>query len=614
MLKKYCLSLFLIFSIIAANAITPTIHENEFSWKAIQKNYPTSENTLSQRNEAITTFEVIDQENAWTKNLSSEDITEFPIGIKHTSDDGSTNFALGFTKAIFHKDYTELTAFVRAELPQTDNNGDPITLFFGANNIKLSHDGGLLGEANLVLLGDVNIPFNAGNWLLSLKGGLDYTTGRTENLTYVTIGCDGVQEIGIEGIVAFSRKLILPVDAQGNADTANTDHRVEGNFSVVGADWNDLLVKVDLSPFTLSEKRNSKDYKGNFMFAVNTAVLDFSDLRNDSAIEFPNHYHDNGLLMPSPNAWRGVYINSFTVALPEEFKTTESIDQDNRVSFEAKHLLIDNYGVSGNFIGNNLFTLDEGRTNDEKAWAYSVDRIELNITSNRFVKAKFSGELLLPISKKKTDDTTKTSLAYQGLISQEEYMLNVTSTEEIDFDLWQAKGKLLPNSSVEFKVVDQQFRPKANLHGTINIVTNKLETDTSDNAQSSQEPQKLIDFKGIEFQNLVLQTEAPIFQVDYMGYKGNLAIAGFPISVSKIGVTSTDDSANLHLDVAMNLMGGNNGFAAKTQVNIIGQFSEKDYKQQWNFQQINLGRMAIDANLGSFTTVSYTHLTLPTIA
>ena len=174
MLKKYCLSLFLIFSIIAANAITPTIHENEFSWKAIQKNYPTSENTLSQRNEAITTFEVIDQENAWTKNLSSEDITEFPIGIKHTSDDGSTNFALGFTKAIFHKDYTELTAFVRAELPQTDNNGDPITLFFGANNIKLSHDGGLLGEANLVLLGDVNIPFNAGNWLLSLKGGLDY--------------------------------------------------------------------------------------------------------------------------------------------------------------------------------------------------------------------------------------------------------------------------------------------------------------------------------------------------------------------------------------------------------------------------------------------------------
>ena len=52
--------------------------------------------------------------------------------------------------------------------------------------MKLSHQGGIIGDANLVLLGDLNIPFNAGKWMLTLKGGFDYKTGETQNLTYVT--------------------------------------------------------------------------------------------------------------------------------------------------------------------------------------------------------------------------------------------------------------------------------------------------------------------------------------------------------------------------------------------------------------------------------------------
>ncbi|WP_271785506.1 hypothetical protein, partial [Aquimarina algiphila] len=79
--------------------------------------------------------------------------------------------------------------------PQPDDKGKPTELLFGANNVKLSHQGGIIGDANLVLLGDVFIPFNSGNWLLILKGGLNYNTGDTQNKTYVAIDCDGVKEM-----------------------------------------------------------------------------------------------------------------------------------------------------------------------------------------------------------------------------------------------------------------------------------------------------------------------------------------------------------------------------------------------------------------------------------
>lgn len=55
--------------------------------------------------------------------------------------------------------------------------------------------------------------------------------------------------------------------------------------------------------------------------------------------------------------------------------------------FGAHHLIIDNYGVSGTFYADNVFTLDEGRTNDSKAWAYSLDHIEISLAANNFIGA-----------------------------------------------------------------------------------------------------------------------------------------------------------------------------------------------------------------------------------
>ena len=603
-------------------------NNNEISWESIDRNYIVSDSIASARGLAASSFQVIEDNGSWVDNFTNENIQELPVGVKHTRE--NIEYAIGFTEATFTKDYTELTVFARVRLPQTNSSGYPIELFFGANNVKLSHQGGIIGDASLVLLGDLHIPFNAGNWMLTLKGGFDYRTGNTQNLTFVTINCDGVKELGIQGEVEFSRALILPIEPNGKVDETKTmtntvietekgsqtiqvPYRVKGGFKVIASDWNDLLVGIDLQPFVLTKKRNNIDYNGNFQFAVNQAVLDFSDLRNDPAISFPAYYHENGLLFPNERSWRGVYINTVQVKLPKEFKTSKTISQGNgRVAFGAHHLIIDNYGVSGTFYADNVFTLDEGRTNQSKAWAYSLDHIEVSLAANNFVGAGFEGRILLPVSKNKNTTNSspdKMGLHYVGLISPEEYLLNVSTDSTLDFNLWKAKGQLEPNSSIELAVREGEFRPKATLHGRLAIRANQVDSlenegeqvETGNTNEGGTPEKKLVEFKGITFQNLVLQTESPVFSVDYMGYQDEVSLAGFPVSISDIGITSNDYEANLYFDLAINLMGEDNGFAAQTSLAILGKFEEEDYKQKWEFDGIDLDAIFLDADLGGFS-------------
>ncbi|TSE05631.1 hypothetical protein [Aquimarina algiphila] len=567
------------------------------------------------RSEAEKGFNEIDSTGRWISSFRNEDIQVLPVGIKHKLNE--VEYQLGFTKARFTKEYTELTVFVKIILPQSDEEGLPIELFFGANNVKLSHQGGIIGEANLVLLGDIFIPFNGGNWLLILKGGFDYKTGDTQNRTYVTIDCDGVKEMGIEGEVQFSRNMILPVDVAGKPlpetvsyqgalrEPIQIPNRVRGAFKAVASDWNDMIVEISLSPFVMASQPDK------FMFSVNQAVFDFSDLRTEN-VNFPQHYYDEGLLLPNPDTWRGVYVQSLKVGLPQEFKTEESISQKNRITFEAANLLIDSYGVSGYFSAENIIPIKSGRTSESKSWAYSVDKIGIELASNRLIGADFNGRILLPISDKGDKNGTtaegedgRMGLGYAGIISENEYGLVVSTLDTLSFDVFKAKAELLPNSSVELMVIDGNFRPKAVLNGRMAISASQKESlanegSTYTTGEGDKKEKHTVQFKGIEFQNLVLQTTSPVIQVDYFGYKDEVKLANFPVSIANIAFMSNEYEAGIEFDLMLNLMGKESkGFAADARLGIFGKFEEENYKQRWKYDRLDLSRINIEANMGA---------------
>ena len=145
--------------------------ESEFTNKYIKKNYPISSSTNENLNKAIQVFKEIDKNENLTDLLEPKSLSMLPLGIKKTI--GGIQYTLGISNAKFTSKYTELTAFVKIVLPQRDSLGNAKELFFGANNIKLSHKGGLVGNTSLVLLGDAPIKINGEKLLLILKNNLE---------------------------------------------------------------------------------------------------------------------------------------------------------------------------------------------------------------------------------------------------------------------------------------------------------------------------------------------------------------------------------------------------------------------------------------------------------
>ncbi|WP_236023980.1 hypothetical protein [Flavobacterium flabelliforme] len=580
---------------------------------------------------ASSAIEKIQAADRWIDKFSNQDLVELPIGVRNTVN--NVQYSIGITKAIFSAEYTILTVFCRVDIPQKNKKGQPMQLFFGADNIKLSHSGGIIGEAKLVLLGNVDVPFSDNKWQLSLYGGFDMATGNIDDLTYVKIDCDGFKEMKISGAVEFSRDLILPIDPisktvnEGqtnitktfyNGKTKQIPNRVRGEFVFTASSWNDILVNVSLQPFVLKDKRNGKDFEGNFQFLVSDAVLDLSDLKNDPSVIFPEYYTENSLLVPVEESWKGVFVKAFDVGLPKEFQTADTASKNERIHVGAKNLVIDKFGVSGTFYADNVFPLDKGITSKEKAWAYSLDHIDVTIAANTFIKANLRGQILLPINKVapekkgntstpaaatstltplasstvvKTPETNRAGLYYNGFISMKEQQLVVVTKDSISFDIWKAKALLLPNSSIQLTLANGKFLPKANLNGTISFGTNKGATD-----DKVVEGKQTIDFKGISFENLQLQTVSPIISVRNMGYKGTVAFGNFPVSIGNINVAVSGEDSRIDFDLGINLMDTSVGAGATARIGIKGKMFDDGFRQRSKYDGLDLSAIAINSD------------------
>ncbi len=503
------------------------------------------ENAIS---EAQSVFNKIEDSENWISTFSNNGGLVLPAGIKQVVNE--VEYQLVFAEAQFGIE-TIFKVFVKVVLPQSDIDGRPIELFFGADNVKLSKHGGLigngsaLGNANLVLLGNSQIPFHSANWLLTLNGASEYSSIDIQNTSYVSIDCNGVTGMSIDGEVHISRSLLIPVQANGEPTQSNLD-KVKGSFTAVADSWNDLVVDVDLPSFVLA---NQED---RFMFTSSKAIFDFSDSRNPDGVTFPQQYHEQGILLPDENTWRGIYITSLQVGLPKVFKTKQSIQAKDRVYFETTNFLIDNNGISGNVSAKDIISIDEGITSEPKGWPMSVSEISLELLNNNIVAAKFSGGMRLPIFEdleKSTDGVIQTSyndtngllpdhndtslLEYEGMISDEEYSTKIKTLNEIDIPAFLASVKLRAGSYIKMPVDDNNFRPQTHLNGIMTtIISSKKQREAAENATQSyttdqgitEDETDMVRFKGLTFEGLKMQTVAPTLDIAYLGYTEGLSM------------------------------------------------------------------------------------------
>ncbi|MDR0891521.1 MAG: hypothetical protein LBN24_02805 [Mediterranea sp.] len=487
-------------------------------------------------------------------------MNEMPAGYRKTINNMDVTIAI--STAEYEQDYAVFSAFLRIQIP--GENGR--LLFFGADGLKMGYDGSILGDARLALLADIDIVLNP-NITLRLKGDFNKTTGaQASNLTYASIDCSGLREIGLTAEVELSDKLCKPVDKDGKVVEGS---KVVGTFRTVLENWNDLVATISFPSFAI----NGLD---GFIWNVQNAVVDLSDLRNGDGFNFPTGY---GPYIPQGNTalWRGVYVKDLSVTLPKPFN-----GDGRRVSFAAHDLLIDENGVTGLFTATNVLAFDKGNAS---GWSFSVNEFGLDILANHLNGASFAGEIGLPVS-------DKSRLGYQGLITADnQYMLQVNTTDTLSFDLLQAKAELLPNSYVKLAVADGQFRPEALLHGRMGV--------TAKVASPKEDGKEIAKFKGVEFRSLHLQTQNPYLSVEYLGYKGSVNLLGLPVSVSDIALTTGGNTASLHFKLNLALM--KNDMGAMTALTIGGRMDEGSGRQHWRYEQTKLDGVQVDATVaGTF--------------
>ncbi|RBL89428.1 hypothetical protein [Chitinophaga flava] len=521
----------------------------------------------SNKSKAEEVMDMIEKANRYIDFITSGAMVELPVGMKKKM--GNSKVTIGISKAKFYAQYTELTVYCKVDLPQGKS------IFFGGDHIKLSKSGGIIGDATLVLLGNVTIPFGGGNMQVVLKGGQDMQTGDPRSQTYATLECNGIKEVSLAADVLFPKNMLVPLDNSYNPVNDGTAS-VKGSFHTVITDWNDILAEISLSPFAVKGLEQ-------FAIVVNKAVFDFSDTRNSPDVSFPSEYEN--IIPGNETLWRGVYVNKLQVILPREFSKR---GDNSRVSFEADRMLVDNLGLTGTFIGNNIL-----QNGNASGWAFSVNRLAIDIKTNHLKSAAFNGNITLPLSAS-ADTSGNATFAYDAIISPgNQYLMRVKTKNDLDFDLWQANAHIDSSSYVELVVKDHHFRPKAVLNGSLDISVLK-----QNNNEAATPGKSIANIKGVEFQQLVLQTETPYLQAAYFGYKGEARIANFPVVLSDIALSATGEETALQFGVQVNLMQGK--LTASTKLSVVGEMRQNSDLQRYRYKRLDINALAIDGKFGGF--------------
>ena len=446
-----------------------------------------------------------------------------------------------------------LDAYFILEIPTT---GDK--LVFELLNVSFGPTGAP-GDTRLVLGTDIGIRLNNAARLNII--GSEYT--------YVAWDCEGFAGIGVDAEVEFCRKYLTPLDSV-TLEPIPEPAMVSANFKIQLPSWEELIISLDIDPFSITGVDDVK-------WRVTNAVFDFSDTETPEDIEFPTNYNspfvNNGEASP---LWRGFYLQQLSATLPRQFTDGDSSSTTATVGVE--NVIIDAMGFTGRAYVAPVLTLEQGNLN---GWAFSIDTFGLSVVANNLAGADFQGLINIPIL---SGDSTATDsiravdcLDYTAMILPgNEYHFCVSPQHDYYMNLWKAGAVIDSTSTVSVTYIDNQFKTLATLHGSLSI-DSELGAGVNVNIPT------------ISFENVQLSNQSPYFSPGTWGFPSALGVgfAGLDISLSGLGVYSTTEEQEVAMDLnaVFNLTTSDIGITAGGGVRLIGEMIEVGGKQKWQYKE-----------------------------
>lgn len=476
-------------------------------------------------------------------NFNPDSMPSLPIGL--VKEVAGTKYIIAIDSAYFLSDGAYFNAYMAVEFPGADER-----IAFAAKDIKFNPKGIIGGEQSRLQLVSQHIIELGPNTKLMLPA---------DGSNYVKWSCNGFEAVNLHGFFLFQDGMLTP--PENSNDTC-----VTAEFEVNVTDVHNMMAMVDFSPFVV---------KGmdNFTFTVSDAYVDMSDFQNPTGVALPTCYQQT--YSNDINLWRGFYLKLFSVELPEELEKNQ-----NPTTIYGSNMFIDDAGVTGFFGVENLFSTSEGKLVGD--WGFSVDLIEVGLTTNKLTSGKLDGKIIVP-------PLDNASITYNALICQNQnsglvdYSFVVKPDSTLTMSCFNSTLLVYPTSAMSITRENRKFKPKLILNGKW----------TLDNSNWK--------INGLAFEKFTLITSAPYVSEGYFSLVANESqpeAGNFPVSLSQVGFsTSTNGQLLLGADVALNFGDSTNAnnFSASTSVKIftLVTTNPQTNKKEWKYDKFTLSTITL---------------------
>ncbi len=528
---------------------------------------------------AIAAVEGLGQ-NKLIQNLSKSDLVKLPLGIVKTF--GSTTYSIVFDQAKIFTTYAEVRVYGRIK-------NDKVDLCFGAEDIKVSFEGGIIGDATLALFGDFAVPLKSEK-IAVVFNQFQESANNEKSGSYITFDCDGFLEAGLDVDIVLSRDWVLPTDASGRIQGG--DKRVVGNAVAKVRDFDDFVAEATMPYFTLTQDTSVS-------ILLSRATFDYSEVNNAVGFQHPSVYDfESGefLALPPPDEiplWRGFYIEKIEIVLPHVFKSSDN----QALIVGADKVYIDERGVSAYVYGDGLIPIETGTIGESK-WAFALDHVGVQINYNRILNFDFDGRIHIPIN----DETQKLNYTAYGMPSQNHYNIEVGLDSTMSFPVFKAaEVRLNAGSKVFVDVKEDKFVPGAVLCGGMYIA---IGADQGDSSKVE------LNMGGVEFHKIMIRDTLPYVTLDKNGGSITLLIPPIlnnsPITIDHLSLTNrSETTAKLGFGVEVNVQSSDAG-GGKTggAFGILGEYKEVNGKEKWTFAGVEVDAMNVEIVMGTYLWIS----------
>ncbi|MBC8054610.1 MAG: hypothetical protein H7Y13_16240 [Sphingobacteriaceae bacterium] len=501
-----------------------------------------------------------------------------PIGLLKAGD-ASSKPAILIDEIALYKDYAEMKAYVALLLPGSSN---PV-YFATVQPVRIGYNGGILGTARMELVEDRKVNVFGDDTYLKIKSG----DGSGNSGSYIEFDCKGFSRASLDVEALLSSKLVKE-NADGTQNLGKTEaDRVKARFRMEFADLNDIIASATIEPFQVRGMQR-------ITFEINDAVFDMSDLSNASSVAFPAGYLEDYYTGVSPNLWRGFFLKSLSVKLPQEI---EDRSANGRKQILVENLLIDNHGVSGTAAALDLIHLENGNLG---GWSYSISRIALSFKANQLISGSMGGGIVLPIQKEAT------SLSYDAVIDRDlNFGFTVRTDETLEFDVFRAtQVELETGSAINVTLIDKKFKASALLHGRMAIGASLTDDEPVPSKENG------FHLGNIRFENFNISTTSPYIHSGIFSTSASATLGNFSVTFNTIKLAVTPENIGLRFDMWMsfaNSEDAENGFSAGADLSILSKVDVLTGKHIYKYHKTQLNRVFLDINHGAFSLYGDLH-------